>query len=265
MSKILILIVFTLVVMASVWNTQAQQELIVDNPRPLAAAIQSLEAKYGWQINYEDPPYTNPKDLVDRTHPTYRGPYRAIDPKGGRLEIRYFVSPNTGKPESSTSLLELLIEDHTRRGNPGQFQLKMIEGLDSVVPVQGSILDTRITVADKQRAFGETLREILQTLSRVTNVRVSGPAISQPSFQPFNFSADNEPAREVLIRLFKNRADRQYSWHLLYAPGWGYAFNLHSQTKKRAELPQPTPTKRQELKEITLPTGSKVKMFVNVP
>jgi hypothetical protein len=158
----------------------------------------------------------------------------------------------------------MLLEDHTKRGNPGQFQIKEIEGLDSVVPVHGSILDTRITILDKQRTFGEALREVLQTLSRAINVRVSGPAISQPNLQPFNFSAENEPAREVLMRLFKNRNDRQFSWHLLYAPSWGYAFNLNSQPKQR-ETPKPTPSQAKELREITLPDGSKRKLLVNAP
>lgn len=264
MSKILTLIISTLAVTAIMWKTQAPEELIVENPRPLAAAIRILEAKYGWQINYEDPPYNDLKDLVDRTHPAYRGSHMAIDPRGGRIEIRYFVSPTTGKPESSVSLLEMLIDDHARRGNPGRFQVKVIAGADYVIPVQGSILDTHITLPDKQRTFGETLREILQTLSRVTNTRVSGPAISQPTFQPFSFSAENEPARDVLIRLFKTRDDRQYSWHLLHGPDWGYAFNLHSQPKK-AESPQQTPPKRQVLKEFVLPDGSKVKKLVHVP
>jgi hypothetical protein len=264
MIKILALIISTLGVIAIVGNTQAPEELIVENSRPLVTAIRTLESKYGWQINYEDPPYNDPKDLVDRTHPNYRGSHRAIDPRSGRVEIRYFVSPATGKPESSANLLEMLVDDHATRGNPGRFQVKLIAGLDSVIPVQGSILDTPITLEDKQRTFGETLKEVLQTLSRVTNTRVSGPAMTRPTFQRFNFSATNEPAREVLIRLFKTRDDRQYWWHLLYGPGWGYALNLHSQPKK-TESPEPTPSKRQVLKEVTLPTGNKVKKLVDVP
>lgn len=264
MTKTLALIISVLGITAIVWNTQRPEELIVEDPRPLVAAIRTLEAKYGWQINYEDPPYNDPKDLVDRTHPGYRGSHRAIDPKGGRVEIRYFVSSTTGKPESPASLLEMLVDDHARRSNPGRFQVKVLGGLDSVIPVQGSILDTHITLVDKQRTFGETLQEILQELSRVTNTRVRGPAMTRPTFQRFSFSAENEPARDVLIRLFKTRDDRQYSWHLLYSPGWGYALNLHSQPKK-TESPQPTPPKRQVLKEFTLPSGEKVKRLVYVP
>jgi hypothetical protein len=262
-SNIPILIVTAITMAVMAWATQAPEVLTVEDSRPVAAAIRALEAKYGWQINYEDPPYNDPKDLVDRTHPAYRGSHRAIDPRGGRIEIHYFISPATGKPESSASLLEALIDDHARRGNAGQFQVKMIAGLDSVIPAQGSILDTPITLADEQRTFGETLREILQALSRVTGTRFMASSMSQPTFQRFSFSAENEPATDVLIRLLKTRDDRQYRWHLLYGSGWGYALNLHSQSKTAP--PKPTPSKRQVLKEVTLPDGSKAQKLVDVP
>jgi hypothetical protein len=265
MTKILTtLIMSAMGITAILWNTQAPEELIVEDPRPLVTAIRTLEAKYGWQINYEDPPYNDPKDLVDRTHPNYRGPHRAIYPRDGRIEIHYFVSPTTGKPESSAKLLEMLVDDHARRGNPGRFQVKVFDGLDSVIPMQGSILDTPITLEEKERTYGETLHAILQELSRVANTRVSGPAMTPVTFQRFSFSAKNEPARDVLIRLFKTRDDRQYCWHLLYGPGWGYALNLHSQPKQGAS-PKTSPPKRQVLKEVTLPDGSKTKKLVDVP
>jgi hypothetical protein len=262
MSKILILIVTAISLVVVVWNTQVPEVLTVENPRPLMAAIRILEEKYGWQINYEDPPYTDPKDWVDRTHPAYRGTHKAIDPRGGRLEIRYSVSPTTGKPESSEILLQQLIDDHAIRGNSGQFQLKVIEGVPSVVPVQGSILDTRITLADKTRTFWETLKEIVQAVSSASGIHVRGPAITQPTFERFSFSAENEPAGDVLLRLFKMREDRQFSWHLLYAPSWGYALNIFSRSK--SEPPNPQPTKRQVLKEVSLPDGSKTLKLVNI-
>src|SRR3984893_19497801 len=39
--------------------------LTVQDPRPVAAAIQELEKRYGWQITYEDPPYVHYSDLTD--------------------------------------------------------------------------------------------------------------------------------------------------------------------------------------------------------
>ncbi|MGH6848622.1 MAG: hypothetical protein ACREC0_14675, partial [Methylocella sp.] len=35
--------------------------------RPVAEAIEELEKRYGWQINYEDPPYVHYSDIVEVT------------------------------------------------------------------------------------------------------------------------------------------------------------------------------------------------------
>ncbi|MGH6839369.1 MAG: hypothetical protein ACREDT_11335, partial [Methylocella sp.] len=34
---------------------------------PVAEAVQELEKRYGWQINYEDPPYVHYSDIVEVT------------------------------------------------------------------------------------------------------------------------------------------------------------------------------------------------------
>ena len=41
--------------------------ITVQNPRPVAKAIEELETRYGWQITYEDPPYVYYGDLTDVT------------------------------------------------------------------------------------------------------------------------------------------------------------------------------------------------------
>src|SRR5438270_12728539 len=53
--------------------------IVVDDPRPVAAAIQALERQFGVPITYEDPTYRYSGDSVDHTaipNPTQR----AIDP-----------------------------------------------------------------------------------------------------------------------------------------------------------------------------------------
>jgi len=47
--------------------------LIVRNSRPVAEAIHELEKRYGWQITYEDPPYSHYSDLTDVTDTPWPG------------------------------------------------------------------------------------------------------------------------------------------------------------------------------------------------
>src|ERR1700730_11306504 len=49
-------------------NASASPNTItVQDPRPVAKAIQELEKKYGWRITYEDPPYSQNSDITDVT------------------------------------------------------------------------------------------------------------------------------------------------------------------------------------------------------
>jgi hypothetical protein len=41
--------------------------LTVQDPRPVAKAIQELDKRYGRQITYEDPPYSRYSDMPDVT------------------------------------------------------------------------------------------------------------------------------------------------------------------------------------------------------
>lgn len=239
---------------------RAQEQLLVESTRPLAAAIGILEKNYDWQINYEDPPYTDPRDLVDRTHPNYKGPGRSIDPRGGRLDIRYSVSPSTGKPDPVT-VLQMLIDDHVKRANPGQFQIRVVGGLYSVIPAQGSILDTAISLPEIERNYMDTLIEILRALSAAIGVKVAGPAFYTSRPERFKIGANNEPAREVLLRLFEAMKGYQFSWHLLYGPNWGYALNVFA--KRLPEAPKRP--KKIVMKEVTLPDGVKAVIPVEVP
>lgn len=236
---------------------RAQEVLTLESSRPLQEAISILERKYGWRISYEDPPYTDLKDLADKTHPTYPGPRRAIDPRGGRVEVRYSVSPLTGEPDSQGALLQMLVDDHASRGNPGRFQVKVIQDVHFVIPIQGSVLDTPISLPEKQRTFDEALEETVQAVTRVTGIRVRVTrGMHQPSFEHSNFGANAEAARNVLLRLFETQSRDKFCWHTLYAPNWGYSLNIDTrQAPVAAATPQPP--KRRVMTEVNA-DGSKV-------
>lgn len=44
----------------------AANNLDISDPRPVAAALDRLEAKYNLAITYEDPPYLNPDDPANK-------------------------------------------------------------------------------------------------------------------------------------------------------------------------------------------------------
>jgi hypothetical protein len=57
-------------------------------------------------------------------------------PKGGTLEISYFVSPVTGKPENPRELLQMLLNARAASDNPGRFELKQTGQVFHAIPEQ---------------------------------------------------------------------------------------------------------------------------------
>jgi hypothetical protein len=199
-----------------------QEVLRVEAPRPILAAIQRLEGRYGWTISYEDPPYTGPGEVVDMTPLVYDGPGRIIVPRNCRIEISYPVSPATGKPESIDQVLQLLIEDHARRENIGRFRIRKFGGEVCVTPVEGSILDAPVTMSSKTRTLKEAIEEMARILTHATGIRIRGPEPAPPSQARFEISASAEPARSLLLRMFSMSPDARYSWSLLHDPASGF-------------------------------------------
>jgi hypothetical protein len=237
----------------------------VQGARPLSEAVTVLERQYGWRISYEDPPYTDPADLVDHTDPSYRGPWRAIDPRGGPLEIPYSISKLTGRPtESPERLLQMLIDDHASRGYPGRFQVSVIGDLYFVRPAEGSALDTPITIPTRRRTLLAALNAVLQAVSDATGMPVKpGAGLLQSGSDPFSFGASGEPARDVLLRLFKTQKGYWFGWQMLYAPErGGYFFSIHGD-RVAAE---PEPRKPEVTRgAVNGPDGSRAVPQVPIP
>jgi hypothetical protein len=224
---------------------QPPEKLSVNDPRPVAEAVKQLQEKYGWIITYEDPRLSNESDLLDETDPKYRqahpGGRRALAPKGGRLEVDYFVSPVTGKPENPGALLQLLLNAHAASANPGRFELKQTGQIFHVIPSQikdasgrwvhqTSILDIPITFPEKERSVFETLETVTRSLSSASQMRIVIGTIPLNLFVRLRTtqSASSEPAREALIRTLES-TNRKFSWRLLYDPGMKmFALNVRS-------------------------------------
>src|SRR5690242_18095603 len=89
-------------------NSQGVSEikLTVEDPRPVAKAIETLEGEYGWVITYEDPRYVHDSEVADVTLKVRRDldqfkpgeAPKVFAPAGGLLEFTYDVAPNTNLP-----------------------------------------------------------------------------------------------------------------------------------------------------------------------
>jgi hypothetical protein len=70
------------------------ERITVEDPRPVLQVLNPLEAKYGWQLTYEDPPYEASSDLLDVTDSQFTLEHpgrRRLFPAGRRLEFGFEV------------------------------------------------------------------------------------------------------------------------------------------------------------------------------
>src|SRR6266436_4893344 len=117
-------------------------KLSVQDPRPLAKAIETLESRNGWIITYEDPRYVNESEIADVTASVRRDlnnfkageAPKVLIPKGGPLSIEYEVDPTTNNPADSTRVVQQLLDAQSRSGNAGKFRLERNGEVIHVIP-----------------------------------------------------------------------------------------------------------------------------------
>jgi hypothetical protein len=93
--------------------------LTVQDPRPVAKAIQELDKRYGWQITYEDPPYSRYSDMPDVTPSVQEG--SSVVPGASHVTvpnaaILSFPLPATNQDELTSVNAVVKIYNESHRG-----------------------------------------------------------------------------------------------------------------------------------------------------
>lgn len=194
-----------------------------DDGRPVDTIIRQIEKLSGIPINYEDLLYNNPADTKDVGASVVSSSGTSahlIVPRGGTLSIAVAVNATDQKladPISTATALNALIA--TANTSPviaGNFKLDSYNNTFFVVPTQArsatnnsmnpvtAVLSTPVDLPGVQQTAIETLRDILDQVSKKTGVTVK---IGTIPIKPFavtktTVAASNQPANYVLTRLF---------------------------------------------------------------
>lgn len=162
---ILITLVALVLVLASLPSSAATVD--VNDPRPIAKAVETLVSQYGYIITYEDPRYNYEGDLEDVTDQVRRGPARPgvaskiMVPAMGKITV---TLPATSALKDVAAALRALVRQPSEHG--GHFRVEQSGDVFHVVPTQArdpngnwsanpSILDVPISLpADDYRELG---------------------------------------------------------------------------------------------------------------
>ena len=240
------------------------QSIAISDPRPVAAAMERLESVFGIPITYEDPPYSDPRTIVDVTSAVRRGREdlgagRVLIPRGSDFSFSFdaptapvggsrppAVALATGQRrpvfgDAASRAISSALKSHADSGDSTVFSaMRDGHGGFHVVPVRVSnpaghleparpLFDTAISIGAKKRMGMELVSEICESLSMSTGTKVFVGTFPVSLFAAWvsAVTAVDEPARSVLDR-FLGESAVLLSWQLFYDPGLRlYTLNIH--------------------------------------
>lgn len=233
---------------AQATGTAAPKEISVNDPRPVAAALDILEKQYHVAITYEDPEFTNPHDIQEDPRDKIRTDGRTyFFPHGGTLQFQY-VDVGNEPQEGITPLITRMLNEYASSSGP-EFEVKESKTFrqarwDSIVwhviPVrwrnsegrieaQPAILDTLISIPKDDRNGVQMLVEICAQLTAATGIKVGVGMIPMNMLMGWhgNVGFDLQPARDILEKFLNGKQflGGLLDWRLFYVPRM-YALNI---------------------------------------
>lgn len=240
--------------------------------RPLAALADELEKRFGFAVNYEDPPYPWARDLEDVSTPQQRAQspgYQLMAPKKSKVAI---VEPDSSNLATLALALQEAITSARSTGAPGGFVLNTRNESFDLVPNQAmdengtarsvdSILLTKVSIPYSRKSVPEHIEEILATLGKLRGVRIQlGAALFRPSLQ-VDFGVNHVSARDALGQLLSSATKAPISYRLLYdVNSRAYMMNLQAvKNQNRADTlpggrPDPEAQRIEALKRWGVPS-----------
>jgi hypothetical protein len=219
--------------------------LVVSSARPLADALDALQKKYGWMINYEDPQFVDKSDIVESSDKRYvvsSSTGRPHTPNGTAFTVDFPANAVSGVPDAEKTL-RIVIEAYNKSSNPGKFVLMSAEGRYDVVGVsahgadgkmasQASPFDAKITLvaATDEKPTIDALTSICEQAGKVSGQTIAlGVFPRNLMARPISVSGSNLAARDLLVKALAATEHKVY-WRLLYdVDTHGYFLNLHMQ------------------------------------
>jgi len=219
--------------LGSAQTAPTSEALTVDDPRPVAQAVQALASRYGYVITYEDPRYAYEGDLADVTNDVRRDLGRYASGKAPKVLVPFAYTLTLSVPTASTidvqtmsAILQQLVQAQSASNHGGHFNIERDGAIFHVIPTgardrQGnwsqrpSILDVPISLPTEKRDEHATLAAICGAVSAASNVKVEIGGGVGGLVQQYLLGADHENARSVLTRAVTAFGPK-ISWVLLY-------------------------------------------------
>jgi hypothetical protein len=244
----------SLVAQATISETGGKVHLAANDSRPLVQALDALQERYGWKIDYEDPEYISKLDYGEsKASPAGDGPRRI--PSGGAFVADLPAPSASNAQPDEQKTVQALVEAYNHSGNPGRFELRQ-DGEHLVVvgtaahDAEGKIsetkplLDLMVNLPADERTVAETVDLVCLKISDKSPVKVSF------GVHPFNLdraritlAGGKELSARAYLENTITATGRRLCWRLLFDPeSKSYVLDFH-QLKLPAALNPANPAK----------------------
>jgi hypothetical protein len=205
-------------------------QIVFDDPRPLAAAVLELEHRCRCVITYEDVRWTQ-SQVEDAAVVPNRSPdgLRAQVPKGRPLTVTLSRKIDTGVPGEMPAALQAVFQAFEESGNAGAFRVVSTRAGFHVVPAQHALFDVRITLPARTRSVAQAIPEIVAEAGAASGNRilVGSVPVNLLMQTTTDSGASGERFGDVLAGIFASTG-RALSWRLLYDFRMkAYYLNIH--------------------------------------
>src|SRR5258706_5429494 len=263
-------------IFSSLGGAEDVLHLAVHGPKPLQDICLQLEEALHWRITYEDPPALVGDELVPATNP---GGVSVLVMRALPLSIDV-PTENSTSSEVKRDTVRMLLEAYHRSGNRAVFRGIQQGDFIHIVPeaVRGEdgrlqrfqpMFDTHVTIPRGTYSLGLLTSLILSKVGQSRGIPIMRATVPINLFAQATVTeeADDEPARDVLMRAFEGiNAQRiadhlsvlRLTWYLGYSPnGNNYFLNVHSVALEQDDLRNNAPSQsKQQQPETKLPQRS---------
>jgi len=221
--------------------------LAVHSPKPLQDICFQLEEALHWRISYEDPPVLAGDELVPEMNP---GGVSRLVMRAQPLSIDV-PTKNSTSSEVKRDTVRTILDAYHRSGNRAVFREIQQGDFIHIVPdaVRGEdgrlqrfqpMFDTHVTIPRGTYSLGVLTSEILSQVGQIRGIPIMRATVPINLFAQATVTeaANDEPARDVLMRAFEGINEQRIAdhlsvlrltWYLLYNPnGQHYFFNVTS-------------------------------------
>src|SRR5665213_107913 len=222
-------------------------QLTTRSDHPIGEVCRALEAQFHWRISYEEAPVLDQDDVKNGTAPN-GVPWLVLRDIPATVDVPI----ETDMPAIARGkTLQSILDSYKLNGGRAGFTVTQdgdiihvmatsVKGVDGKIVTFEPLLDTKVSVVRGRYDLWTLVSTVLNQVSQTRGIPITMAIVNTNLFAQsvVTEEANNEPARDILVRAFEEINGPRYAhnldpvrlvWYMNYDPNGGiYYFGVHN-------------------------------------